>query len=152
MPGADDPHDLNRFVQAQDPEWSGIMAELEAGDKRTHWIWYVFPQVEGLGSSRNAQHYAIKSREEAVAYLQHRKLGPRLVEATRTLMRHEDKAAEDVLGTLDASKFRSSMTLFEGVAGDAPLAPKRPEFFAETLERFFGAERCEHTRRWLGGA
>ncbi|MGF1552458.1 MAG: DUF1810 domain-containing protein [Paracoccaceae bacterium] len=146
MPETRDPHDLRRFVEAQDPVWDRVMDELDAGQKRTHWIWFVFPQVEGLGSSPTAQRYATLSRAEAAAYLDHPTLRARLDAATREMLRHgEATSAEGILGGLDAKKFQSSMTLFEALADD-------PSLFARALERFADGRRCTHTRRWLGAA
>jgi uncharacterized protein (DUF1810 family) len=113
-------HDLGRFVAAQDRVWAEVVAELAAGRKRTHWMWFVFPQVAGLGSSSMAVAYAIGSIGEAEAYLVHPVLGARLREATRLMLGHAGTAAEAVLGGIDAMKFRSSMTLFaEAAPGEA---------------------------------
>ena len=109
-------HDLGRFVAAQERVWPEVVAELGAGRKRTHWMWFVFPQVAGLGSSAMAQRYAIGSLDEARAYLAHPVLGARLREATRLVLRHRGTPAEAVLGPIDAMKFRSSMTLFAEAA------------------------------------
>ena len=123
--------DLGRFVAAQDRVWADVLAELGAGRKRTHWMWFVFPQLAGLGSSPMAVLYAIGSLDEARAYLAHPLLGARLREATRLMLRHAGTPAEAVLGGIDAMKFRSSMTLFAEAAPDEPL-------FGEALGAFFG--------------
>ena len=137
-------HDLERFVTAQDRVWPEVVAELAAGRKRTHWMWFVFPQVAGLGSSAMAQRYAIGSLDEARAYLAHPMLGPRLREATRLMLRHAGTPAEAVLGGIDAIKLRSSMTLFD--AGDPHEAA-----FGRALDGFFGGERDARTLAVLGG-
>jgi len=137
-----DPFDLARFVAAQDPVWESVRAELAEGAKRSHWMWFVFPQIAGLSASATGRRYAIRSRAEAAAYLAHPRLGPRLEEATRLLLAHEGTSAEAILGPVDAAKLRSSMTLFAGVAG--PDAP-----YAEALERFFGGTPCPVTAAWL---
>ncbi|SFL36966.1 DUF1810 domain-containing protein [Geodermatophilus ruber] len=130
-----DPHDLQRFVQAQDGgTYASALRELRAGAKRGHWMWFVFPQITGLGRSATAQRYAISGLPEARAYLDHPVLGPRLVEAARALL---DLGATDpvrVLGATDAMKLRSSMTLFAEAAPDEPV-------FGEVLDRCFGGER-----------
>ncbi len=110
--------DLQRFVDAQAPVWDRVRAELAAGRKRTHWMWFVFPQLRGLGSSAIAQHYAIADLAEAQAYLRHALLGERLREATRLMLTHRGTPLETVLGWPDDLKFCSSMTLFE--AADPP--------------------------------
>ena len=127
----DDPFDLRRFVTAQDEVYADVVAELKEGRKRTHWMWYVFPQVAGLGNSPTAKHYAIQSHEEAQAYFAHPILGVRLIECTRTVMTI-DKSAHQVFGSPDDLKFRSCLTLFDQVTG-APL-------FKAALVRFFSVD------------
>jgi uncharacterized protein (DUF1810 family) len=113
-------HDLGRFVAAQDRVWAEVVAELAAGRKRTHWMWFVFPQVAGLGSSPMAVKYAIGSLDEARAYLAHPLLGERLRKVARLMLERAPQPAEAVLGGIDAMKFRSSMTLFaEAAPGEA---------------------------------
>jgi uncharacterized protein (DUF1810 family) len=129
-----DAFDLDRFVQAQDGVWERALAELTAGAKRSHWMWFVFPQIEGLGNSAMAQRYAISGLEEARAYLAHPVLGPRLLACTAAMNRHDGMSARAILGQPDDMKFRSSMTLF------AAAAPTEPAFSA-ALERYFGGER-----------
>jgi uncharacterized protein (DUF1810 family) len=124
---------LERFVAAQDPVWPQVMAELRAGRKRSHWMWFVFPQIAGLGSSPTAVRYALASVEEAQEYLGHPVLGPRLVEATRAMLGHAGEDAEAVLGAIDAMKLRSSMTLFAAAAPEQPV-------FEEALAAFFDGE------------
>jgi uncharacterized protein (DUF1810 family) len=131
-----DPFDLERFVAAQDAGGTheAALRELRAGRKTSHWMWFVFPQIAGLGRSPMAREYAISSLGEARAYLAHAVLGPRLVEASRAVAAHAGRSAEEMLGGIDAIKLRSSMTLFELAAGeDEPV-------FREVLDRFFGGE------------
>jgi uncharacterized protein (DUF1810 family) len=124
--------DLDRFVSAQAGVYAQALAELEAGRKKSHWMWFVFPQIAGLGRSPTARLYAIASRAEADAYLSHPLLGDRLAECTAAVLRHAGTPAEYIFGTVDAMKFHSSMTLFDAVAGAA--APG----FAQALDAFFG--------------
>ncbi|MDE2378506.1 DUF1810 domain-containing protein [Bradyrhizobium sp.] len=123
-----DPFDLNRFVRAQDPVYPAVVTELTRGRKQSHWMWFIFPQVEGLGFSAMSQRYAIASREEAVAYLAHPVLGPRLVECTRLVLAIEGRSLDAILGAPDDVKFRSSMTLFAAVS-DNPI-------FAQAIARY----------------
>ena len=130
-----DAFNLNRFVRAQAGIYPTALAELREGHKRTHWMWYVFPQMQGLGKSANARLYAITGREEAVAYCQHDLLGARLVEATEAMLLHAGTStALDILGVIDALKFHSSMTLFEECC-----AAKEP--FARALDAFYAGRR-----------
>jgi uncharacterized protein (DUF1810 family) len=128
-----DPFDLNRFVQAQESVYSRVVSELSAGRKQSHWMWFVFPQVAGLGLSATSQRYAIASRKEASAYLDHALLGPRLIECTRLVLAVRERSIRAILGSPDDAKFRSSMTLFEAVS-DNPI-------FGEALEKYFAGER-----------
>ena len=127
-----DPFRLQRFVDAQDR--GGVYAqaaeELRAGRKTSHWMWFVFPQIAGLGGSPMAQEYAISSREEAEAYLRHPVLGPRLLECARIVAGGAEADPQDIFGATDAMKLRSSMTLFAGVAPDEPV-------FRRVLDRCF---------------
>ena len=113
-----DPYDLERFVAAQDPVYDQVCAELRAGRKRTHWMWFVFPQRRGLGHSPMAQKYAIGSQEEAGAYLEHPVLGARLRECTELVNRVEGRSLEQIFGYPDDLKFRSSMTLFASATAE----------------------------------
>jgi uncharacterized protein (DUF1810 family) len=126
-----DPHDLARFIAAQEPVIGRVRAELRAGRKASHWMWFIFPQIAGLGRSETARFYAIHSREEASAYLAHPVLGPRLVECTRLINAVKGSTAEQILGHIDAMKFHSCMTLFATVDAGCPE-------FAEALRRYFG--------------
>lgn len=141
---ADDPHDLARFVEAQEPDHARALAELRAGRKRTHWMWYVFPQLAGLGFSPMAQRYGITGRREAEAYLRHPVLGPRLVECCEAVLAHADRSAHDVLGSPDDLKLRSCATLFARVAGPGSV-------FEKVLAAFFNGEPDEKTLRILVG-
>lgn len=140
---SDDPYDLQRFVAAQEGVWERALAELQAGAKRSHWMWFVFPQIEGLGHSAMARRYAISGLEEARAYLAHPLLGRRLLACTTAMNDHEGKSARTILGQPDDVKFRSSMTLF------AAAGPGEPAF-AEALARYFGGERDPATLSRLG--
>ena len=135
--------DLGRFVAAQEQVWPTALAELKAGRKQSHWMWFVFPQVAGLGLSPMAVHYAIGSADEARAYLADPLLGARLREGVAAMLAHRDRSAEAILGGIDALKFRSCMTLFEAVADD-------PASFAEALDAFYGGARDERTLALLG--
>ncbi|MED5618818.1 DUF1810 domain-containing protein [Ideonella sp. BN130291] len=138
--------DLNRFIDAQAPVIARVRAELAAARKASHWMWFVFPQLRGLGRSATALHYGIASREEALAYWQHPVLGPRLADCTALMLAvPAGRSALDVLGSPDDLKFRSSMTLFEQVAPETPL-------FAQALERYFGGERDALTLQLLSSA
>jgi uncharacterized protein (DUF1810 family) len=115
-----DPFDLERFVAAQAQVNSRVIAELSEGRKRSHWMWFIFPQIAGLGFSTIAQRFAIRSRAEATAYLAHGILGPRLIECTRLVLAVNDRTIHDILGSPDDLKFRSSMTLF-GAVSENPI-------------------------------
>jgi uncharacterized protein (DUF1810 family) len=137
------PFDPASFVAAQDRVWPQVEAELAAGAKRSHWMWFVFPQVAGLGSSPMSVRYALGSRAEAAAYLAHPVLGPRLRAATRLMLGHAGTPPEAVLGGIDAVKFRSSMTLFAAAAPDEPL-------FREALAAFADGAPDPRTLALLG--
>jgi uncharacterized protein (DUF1810 family) len=128
-----DPFDLQRFVDAQDDDFDDVLAELRRGSKTGHWMWYVFPQLKGLGYSSMARKYGISSRAEAEAYLAHPILGPRLMECTRVVNMVENRSAKQIFGDIDTMKFRSSMTLFAAVAGDASI-------FADALRKYFAGQ------------
>ena len=136
----DVPFDLQRFLTAQEGVYQTALAELRAGRKRTHWMWFVFPQFEGLGSSPTARHFAIKSLEEARAYLDHPVLGARLAECAGALLDIDGRSASDVFSYPDDLKLRSSMTLFELVAPAGSV-------FSRVLEKYFGGKRDEATIR-----
>jgi len=132
-PGAADPFDLARFLAAQERDYGIALAELRAGDKRSHWMWYVFPQLRGLGHSSTAVKFGISGIEEARAYLAHPLLGERLRECVRTLLALRTTHAEEVLGHVDAMKLRSCLTLFDAAARGEPL-------FSRALAQYFHAE------------
>lgn len=134
---------LDRFVRAQEATWDQALAELKAGTKRGHWMWFVFPQLADLGHSATARHYAIADLAEARAYLAHPVLGPRLVEATGALLAHAGHPPEAILGPIDAMKLRSCLTLFEAANG--------PPCFAEGLAQFFSGKRDPLTLGMLKG-
>ncbi|WP_129791979.1 DUF1810 domain-containing protein [Sphingosinicella sp. CPCC 101087] len=129
-----DRFDLQRFVAAQEPIYWLVQAELARGCKESHWMWFVFPQIAGLGYSAAARNFALSGLEEARAYLSHAVLGSRLRECTEAVLAHRELTAEEIFGRIDAVKFRSSMTLFDAV--EAPPSP-----FAEALDAFYGGQR-----------
>jgi uncharacterized protein (DUF1810 family) len=137
-------NDLVRFVAAQDPVIDRVRAELRRGRKSSHWMWFVFPQLAGLGSSPTARHYALASLDEARAYLAHPVLGPRLVECAQLAAAVPRGGADEVFGYPDHLKLRSSMTLFARAAPDEPA-------FAAVLDRYFGGEPDPRTVELLGG-
>lgn len=136
-------YDLNRFCEALDFAYELALGEMRAGRKRSHWIWYVFPQVKGLGRSYNARYYALDGVEEARQFLNDEELGGRLREITEVVLEHRDIDVEDLMnGEIDAVKLRSSMTLFDIVSPN--------DIFAQVLEAFFDGNRCEHTLEICG--
>lgn len=130
----DDSFNLFRFVIAQEDVIDEVYAELAAGEKRGHWMWFVFPQIAGLGFSFMAQRYAIQSLEEAKAYLEHPVLGQRLVQCTQTVLAVEAKTADQIFGWPDVLKFRSCMTLFSAVL------ESKDNVFQQALEKYYGGE------------
>jgi uncharacterized protein (DUF1810 family) len=135
---------LNRFIKAQDESYDEIIRELKNGDKVTHWMWYVFPQIACLGQSATAKFYAIQDPGEAQAYLDHPILGKRLLECTQIVISLRGKSALAIFGDVDAMKFRSSMTLFMSVAGSDSV-------FQEALEKYFKGEPDRKTLDILSG-
>lgn len=142
---AGDPHDLIRFVQAQRDDYAQALAEIRAGRKRSHWMWYIFPQYDGLGSSSTARRYAIKSVAEAEAYLRHPVLGPRLVECAEAAVGVEGKSAHDIFGSPDDLKLRSSATLFASVSPPGSM-------FERLLHKYFPTGPDDKTLRLIGKA
>lgn len=138
MPPTDDPHDLQRFVDAQDSVIETVKRELRSGQKRSHWMWFVFPQMEGLGHSKMAQRYGISSRAEAEAYLAHPILGSRLRECTKLVIDIDGRSANEIFGSPDDLKFQSSMTLFEAVADE-------PTTFSTALDYYYDDDRDQKT-------
>ena len=139
----DDPFDLQRFVDAQASAYARVLAELRQGRKQSHWMWFIFPQLAGLGHSAMAQRYALSSRDEALAYLGHGILGPRLRECTALVNAVEGRTIREILGSPDDLKFRSSMTLFAAVSPESE--------FAEAIEKFYGGTPDHKTLELLGG-
>ena len=137
-----DPYDLDRFVDAQETTYPAALQEIKAGRKVTHWMWFIFPQIEGLGHSAAARAYAIRSRDEATAYLAHPLLGPRLIECTRLVNAVQGRSAHDIFASPDDLKFRSSMTLFAETADD-------PGTFEEALHKYFAGEKDPRTLAFL---
>jgi uncharacterized protein (DUF1810 family) len=128
-----DPFDLQRFLNSQNPVYDQVCAELRAGQKKGHWMWFIFPQLRGLGHSAMAEAFGIVSRQEAAAYLDHAVLGPRLKECTRLVNVVEGRSIRQVLGYPDDLKFRSSMTLFASVTSDNQI-------FHDALSKYFGGK------------
>jgi uncharacterized protein (DUF1810 family) len=147
----EDPYNLQRFVDAQDPVIDRVRAELRDGRKRSHWIWFVFPQIAGLGHSAMARHYAISSKEEAAAYLAHPVLGPRLRECTALVNAVAGRSVEAIFGFPDDMKFHSSLTLFAEAASDNRV-------FVDALDKYFDGrpdpstlEKLQRSRQGSGG-
>jgi uncharacterized protein (DUF1810 family) len=144
MPRADDhreqndPFDLARFTSAQATVYDRALAEVRSGRKRSHWMWFIFPQIDGLGFSSTAKHYAIKSAEEARQYLMHPVLGARLRECTEAVLAVSGRTASQIFGSPDDLKLRSCMTLFESVADANPV-------FGAVLDKYYGGERDART-------
>jgi uncharacterized protein (DUF1810 family) len=138
----DDRNDLRRFVSAQHDIYEAALSEIRLGQKRTHWMWFIFPQIDGLASSATAKRYAIKSLEEARQYLAHPVLGARLRECAEALLAVEGRSVSAIFGSPDDMKLKSSMTLFESAAGSGSL-------FAEVLDHYFRGKRDEHTLELL---
>jgi len=138
-----DPHDLARFVSAQAEDYTTALAEIRAGRKESHWMWYIFPQFAGLGFSAMSKRYAIRSAEEARAYLAHPLLGPRLVRCCVAVMEIEGRSAHNIFGSPDDMKLRSSMTLFASVSPAGSV-------FEQVLEKYFGGEADPQTLRLMG--
>ncbi len=142
---APDPFDLQRFVEAQRSSYTRAAAELRQGAKRSHWMWYIFPQLRGLGHSPMSQRYGIVSLDEARAYLDHPILGPRLIECTELALNAGSASAAQIFPYPDDLKFRSSMTLF------AQVQPE-PNIFSAALQKYCGGEPDRETLRLLGGS
>lgn len=133
-----DPFNLGRFIQAQDRIYPTALAELKNGNKRTHWMWFIFPQINGLGFSATSQFYAIKSQEEARSYLNHPILGQRLTECAEAVLSVTGRSASDIFGFPDDLKLKSSMTLFAAVSEPGSV-------FARVLDAYFGGQRDSKT-------
>ncbi|MBE7169250.1 MAG: DUF1810 domain-containing protein [Williamsia sp.] len=134
---------LKRFIDAQQTDYATALSEIKNGRKRSHWIWYIFPQIQGLGFSSTSKYYAIQDLEEAKSYLEHPQLGSRLVEISKALLELESNDAYRIFGTPDDLKLKSSMTLFAAVPGTDPV-------FQQVLEKFFKGVKDENTLRKIG--
>jgi uncharacterized protein (DUF1810 family) len=141
--GAGDPYNLSRFVQAQEDDYERALAEIRSGQKQSHWMWYIFPQLDGLGFSPTARRYAIKSLDEAAAYLRHPVLGPRLRECAEAVLGVEGRSAHEIFGYPDDVKLRSCATLFACVSPAGSV-------FDRLLEKYYQGERDGQTLRLLG--
>lgn len=139
---SDDPYNLNRFVHAQEANYEQALSELRSGKKRTHWMWYIFPQLDGLALSSTAKRYAIKSVEEAEAYLEHPILGPRLLECAEAVIHIEDRTATEIFGSPDDLKLRSCATLFAYVLPPGSV-------FGRLLKKYYRGGRDEKTFQLL---
>jgi uncharacterized protein (DUF1810 family) len=128
---------LQRFIEAQNDSYDQALKEIRNGRKLTHWIWYIFPQMKGLGFSYNSEYYGITSLQEARDYLENELLRKRLFEITESLLMHKGKDIESIMGDIDALKLKSSMTLFDAVQPGS--------VFGEVLDEFYGGERCRRT-------
>ncbi|MBF9220869.1 DUF1810 domain-containing protein [Hymenobacter ruricola] len=135
---------LQRFLDAQQASYPTALAEIKAGRKRSHWMWYIFPQIQGLGLSETARFYALRDRAEAAAYLQHPVLGARLVEISTALLALTSSDAHAIFGSPDELKLKSSMTLFAALPG-------APAVFQQVLDRFYDGARDEKTLRIIAG-
>ena len=128
-----DPYDLNRFVEVQQLNYSDAVSELRAGQKRSHWMWYVFPQIAGLGHSPMSERYAIRSEDEARAYLAHPVLGPRLIECAEAVLAIENRSAREIMGSPDDLKLRSCATLFAHISPEGSV-------FHRILDKYYSSE------------
>jgi uncharacterized protein (DUF1810 family) len=144
MAPANDPYDLDRFVRAQATDYDRALSELRDGEKRSHWMWYIFPQIEGLGTSPMSHRYSIKSADEAHAYLDHPVLGPRLRECAAVVRDIVGHSALEIFGSPDDQKLRSCATLFAAVSDD--------DVFEQVLRKYFDGQPDEETLRRLGAA
>jgi uncharacterized protein (DUF1810 family) len=138
-------HDLSRFVEAQEGVYEQALGEIRSGSKRSHWMWYVFPQVEGLGRSPASRRYAIRSGEEAAAYLAHPVLGPRLIECAEAVLRIEGRSALEIFGWPDDMKLRSCATLFARVSNEGSV-------FQRVIDKYFEGEPDDHTLQLIEAA
>lgn len=138
-----DEYNLSRFIAAQQDTYKTAIAEIKSGQKRTHWMWFIFPQLKGLGHSSMASHYGVSGCDEARAYLAHELLGPRLIEVNQAMLLHHGRKAVDILGTPDHLKLRSSATLFS-------LGSEKPSVFDEVIECFCGGRFDARTVELVG--
>ena len=142
FPAADDPYDLHRFVRAQEAVYDTALSEIRDGRKQSHWMWYIFPQLDGLAASSTSKYYAIKSEAEARAYLAHQVLGPRLQKCADSVLQIEGRSAVEIFGSPDDAKLRSCATLF------ACMSPPG-SVFDRLLDKYFRGERDERTLQLL---
>ena len=140
--GAGDPHDLKRFVQAQEDDYEQALSEIKSGRKRSHWMWFIFPQIDGLGFSSTSKTYSIKSIEEAHAFITHEILGLRLLECAEAVMDVEGRSAREIFGSPDDLKLRSCATLFVSVSRVGSV-------FERIIEKYYGGERDDKTLELL---
>ena len=136
--GRDDPFDLDRFISAQERVYDRVLTELRSGQKRSHWMWFFFPQIDGLGHSSTTKHYSIKTMEEARQYLNHSILGTRLLECAEAVLVTEGRSISEIFGYPDDLKLKSSMTLFAAVADPGSV-------FDRVLDKYFGGQRDKRT-------
>lgn len=139
---SNDPHDLKRFLLEQEADFDLALGQIRSGKKRSHWMWYIFPQIEGLGRSWTARQFAIKSLDEARSYLAHPQLGPRLEACAKALLPHKQFSVSDIFGDPDDLKLMSSMSLFAGISPPDSV-------FQQVLDQFFNGRHCGRTRQWL---
>ena len=139
-----DGYNLERFINAQENSYQIALKEIQDGKKCSHWMWFIFPQIDGLGLSSISKEYSIKNKQEAIDYLNHNILGKRLIEITNALMKLENKSARSILGYPDDLKLKSSMTLFKIISSDN-------EIFSDVLGKYFNSEVCEYTEKSLWG-
>ena len=137
-----DIYNLERFVNAQENSYQIALGEIRNGQKRSHWMWFIFPQIDGLGMSSISKAYSIKNQQEAQNYLNHNILGKRLIEITSALMKVEQKSARSIFGYPDNLKLQSSMTLFKKIQPNNKL-------FSDVLVKYFNGEVCEHTEQYF---
>ena len=142
---ADDPYNLSRFVQAQEDDYEQALSEIRNGQKYSHWMWYIFPQIDGLAFSSTSKYFSIKSVEEAKAYLDHPILGPRLLECVEAVMRVQGRSATEIFGSPDDLKLKSCATLFACVSPPDSV-------FESLLKKYYRGERDDKTLRLLGVA
>ena len=137
-----DIYNLERFINAQENSYKIALKEIQNGEKRSHWMWFIFPQIDGLGMSSMSREYSIKNQQEAKNYLDHNILGNRLIEITGALMKIEQKSARSIFGYPDDLKLKSSMTLFKKISPDS-------ELFSDVLVKYFNGDVCEHTEKYF---
>jgi len=138
-------NEIDRFIEAQNTSYSTALSEIKNGKKSSHWMWYIFPQVKGLGQSLWANKYGIRSKEEAQLYFHHEILGSRLVEISEALLKIEYKTARSILGETDTLKLKSSMSLFAQIQKETPI-------FHKVLDKYFAGEVCPQTVSFLSGS